>query len=194
MNQTKMKTKDLILAGAFLALYCVVSLGVIMVLGFTPITFLLVPLIVPIVVGPVFSLYLSKVPKSGAILILGIIVTLLSNSTGYIYGIIFGAIATVVAELIAKAGKYKSKQMFSISYMVFSLIYTTPYMMMTLARNAFMEKTAMISGQEFADVLASFVPNWIFYALIVLALIGAAIGSFFGQRVMKKHFEKAGIL
>ena len=40
MKQSKMKTKDLIVAGAFLALYCVVSTAVIIALGFVPITFL----------------------------------------------------------------------------------------------------------------------------------------------------------
>ena len=193
MKQTKMKTKDLILAGAFLALYCVISMIVIIALGFTPITFLMVPLVVPIVVGPIFSLYLAKVPKVGAISILGIIIALLANSTGYIPGIIFGISITLIAELIAWLGKYKSKKMFMISYMLFSLVYTTPYMMITFSRKVFMEQTLAISGQEFTDALATIVPSWIFYALVAGALVAGLIGSILGQKIMKKHFEKAGI-
>ena len=193
MKQSKMKTKDLIVAGAFLALYCVVSTAVIIALGFVPITFLLVPIIVPIVAGPVFSLYLAKVSKFGAILIVGLIVALLANSTGYIPGIVFGVVMTLLAELIAWLGKYKSKKMFIISYMLFAPLYATPHMMLTLSRDAFMATTVEISGQEFADALSAIAPSWIFYALVVGALIAGLIGGLFGQKVMKKHFEKAGI-
>ena len=193
MKQSKMKTKDLIVAGAFLALYCVVSMVVIIALGFVPITFLLVPIITPIAVGPVFSLYLVKVPKFGAVLILGLIVTLLANSTGYIPGIVLGVIVTLMAELIAWLGKYKSKKMFIISYMLFATLYATPHMMITFSRDAFMATTVEISGQEFTDALAAIAPSWIFYALIVGALVAGLIGGIFGQKVMKKHFEKAGI-
>ena len=193
MKQSKMNTKDLIVAGAFLALYCVVSMVVIIALGFVPITFLLVPIVAPIAVAPVFNLYLAKVPKFGAILILGLIVTLLANSTGYIPGILFGVVMTLSAELIAWLGKYKSRRMFMISYMLFATIYATPHMMITFSRDSFMATTVEISGQEFADALAAMAPSWIFYVLLVGALIAGLIGGLFGQKVMKKHFEKAGI-
>ena len=194
MKQSKMKTKDLIVAGAFLALYIVVSMIPIFALGFIPITFILVPFIVPMIMGPIFSLYVAKVPRFGAILILGIIVGLLANSTGYVPGMILALAFAITAELLAKAGKYQSKRMYAFSYMVFSLTYFTAFLMLYFNREAYMAITESLAGAEFVATLEALIPSWLAYAQVGLGLVGGFIGAKFGQRIMKKHFDNAGIM
>ena len=194
MKSNKMTTKDLITAGAFLALYIVISLIPIFALGFIPITFILVPFIVPMIMGPIFSLYVAKVPRFGAVLILGLIVGVLANSTGYIPGMALGAIIAIAAELVARAGKYKSKKMYTISYMIFSLAYFTAFLMLYFNREGYMAITESLAGPDFVAVLETIIPSWLAYAQIALALIGGFIGAKFGQKIMKKHFDNAEIV
>ena len=194
MKKSKMSTKDLILAGAFLALYLVASMVVIFAFGFVPITWIFVPIITPLLMGPFFCLYTAKVPRCGAVLLLSLIVGLLANSTGYIYGIITAVVLAIVAELLARAGQYKSKKMYTLSYMFFSVAYSTPFLMLFLSKDVFLETTLSIAGPEFITALEPLIPMWLFPAQVVGALITAFLGALLGQKLMKKHFEKANII
>mgnify|MGYP001638585117 CR=1 FL=1 len=81
----KLKTKDLIVAGAFAALYVVVLFAVVSVMGFIPILYLVAPFVNSIILGSIYMMYVTKVPKFGAILILAAAVGLLTSPVGYGY-------------------------------------------------------------------------------------------------------------
>ena len=68
--KTKLTTKDLITAGAFGAIYLVLLTVLSSVLTIVPILFLATPLIAGIILGTVYMLYATKVPRTGAILVL----------------------------------------------------------------------------------------------------------------------------
>ena len=70
--KTKLTTKDLITAGAFGAIYLVLLTVLSSVLTIVPILFLATPLIAGIILGTVYMLYATKVPRTGAILVLAI--------------------------------------------------------------------------------------------------------------------------
>ena len=71
----KLTTKDLIAAGAFAAIYLVLlTVLAVMVLPIVPVLYLATPLIAGIVLGTVYLLYCVKVPKTGAIFILALLV------------------------------------------------------------------------------------------------------------------------
>ena len=70
----KLKTKDLIVAGAFAALYVAVLFAVVTVMGFVPILYLIAPFVNSVILGCIYMMYVMKVPKTGAILILSVAV------------------------------------------------------------------------------------------------------------------------
>lgn len=74
--KTKLTTKDLITAGAFGAIYLVLLTVLSSVLTIVPILFLATPLIAGIILGTVYMLYATKVPRTGAILVLALLVGL----------------------------------------------------------------------------------------------------------------------
>ena len=78
----KLKTKDLIVAGAFAALYVVVLFAVVTVMGFVPILYLIAPFVNSVILGCIYMMYVMKVPKTGAILILSVAVGLLTSTGG----------------------------------------------------------------------------------------------------------------
>ena len=71
VDSKKMRTKDLIFAGAFGAIYLVLMLIVVMVGGTIPILYLISPLTVGIVCATVYMLCVMRVRKFGAALIIG---------------------------------------------------------------------------------------------------------------------------
>lgn len=97
--KTKLTTKDLITAGAFGAIYLVLLTVLSSVLTIVPILFLATPLIAGIILGTVYMLYATKVPRTGAILVLAILVGLITSMTT-IYPLIFAVVWGLIAELI----------------------------------------------------------------------------------------------
>ncbi|MDO4554361.1 MAG: MptD family putative ECF transporter S component [Lachnospiraceae bacterium] len=189
----KMKTKDLIYAGAFAALYIVIMFIIVMACGAVPILYLITPLLVGIVDGTVYLLYTTKVQKTGAILILAVLFGLVT-STNHITSLFIAMIAGIIAELIVRAGDYKSRKLYGISYLVFNISMCGPFTMLIIAKQQFIDSCIPYYGQEYADKLSAMTPNWIVLVLIGLAIVGAAIGVLIGNHFMKKHFEKAGIV
>lgn len=192
MNK-KMNTKDYIFAGAFAALYLVILLGVVMLLSFNPVTFLMVPLIIGIVEGPVFTLYISKVPKKGAVIILAVLAGLIMSSTSF-FPLVISVIAGITAEIIMGGKGRNLKARSTAAYAVYNISVTGPFSLLFFAREEFFKATGEYYGQVYVDKLEALAPNWIFIALVDLALIGGFLGAKLGYKLNKKHFERAGII
>lgn len=190
----KLKTKDLIYAGAFAAIYLVLMLLIVMVSGMIlPILYLLSPFIVGLVGATVYLVYVSKVKKFGAILILSVLFALIAGAQS-IYAVVWIILTGVLAELVARAGQYQSKKMFMFSYWVFNLNMVGPFMMLVIAKEKFIELSRQYRGAAFAETIDKFTPNWIIFVLAGIALIGAILGTVIGGSLIKKHFEKAGVV
>jgi len=192
-KNNKLQAKDLINVGIFTAIYFVLFF-VGMMAGYIPIFIVLLPLICPILCGIPFMLYLTKVKKFGMVTLTGLILGLLALLMGsgievLVAGLVFG----LLADLIFKAGNYRSLKWTIIGNGVFSLWIMGYVSRMFLARDAYFAKVAAGYGQEYADTLMSYTPGWVFPTLFVVAFLGGVLGALLGRAVLKKHFEKAGI-
>lgn len=189
--KTKLTTKDLITAGAFGAIYLVLLTVLSSILTIVPVLFLATPLIAGIVLGTVYMLYATKVPRTGAILVLAVLVGLIT-SMATIYPLIFAVVWGIIAEIIT-AKKHNSAGALAASYCVFNLTSMGPFFALVLAKDAFLESCSAYYGAEYVAALDALTPSWIVIVLIALALVGGLLGGLFGRRVLKKHFVKAGI-
>lgn len=189
----KLRTKDLIYAGAFGAIYIVLMLVVVLGTSMVPILYILAPLPVGIVCGTVYELCVLKVHKFGAALILGVLFALVACSA-HPLGMILAVIAALLAELVIRSGSYKSKKMYLLSFVVFNLNMVCPYTQLYFYRDQFLSLSANYYGQTYADAIAGYANNGLAFLQIALALLGGAIGSFIASRLISKHFEKAGII
>ncbi|WP_195267811.1 MptD family putative ECF transporter S component [Eubacterium sp. 1001713B170207_170306_E7] len=188
----KLKTKDLIYAGAFGALYLILVMMIVMGSGIIPVLYLISPFTVGLICATVYMLYVTKVQKPGAILILSALFGLLT-STNSIFSLVWALLMGIIAELIVRAGKYNSKKMYTLSFYAFNLNMIGPFLMLVYAKNQFVSICAEYYGSEYAAALDALTPGWIIFALAALALLGAAAGTLLASRFMKKHFVKAGI-
>ena len=189
----KLKTKDYIFAGAFGAIYLVIMLAVVMGTGTIPILYLLSPLTVGVIGGTIYMLCVLKIHKFGAALILGILFLLIS-STGNWLSIVTALVAAVLAELVLFLGRYKSRRMYLASFPFFNLNMSAPFALLLVNKQQFIDLSRAYYGEARADALDALTPSWIWFGLIALAFVGGIIGSFIAGKLIKKHFEKAGIV
>lgn len=194
MEQTKkLRSKDLIVAGAFAALYLAVMLAVVTAASVTPVTFLLAPFLSGIVLGTIYILYCVKIPRRGAILILGVPVSLALITTTWVAPL-WGMACALAAELLASAGKYQSKKWYTASFCAFACTTAGPFWALLTSKPAIMEENTAYYGAQYAAVFDAITPPWITPVAIASAILGGFIGAAVGKKLLKKHFEKAGVV
>lgn len=194
MNTNKLKIKDLVTIGVFTVIYFIVMFGVGMI-GMIPILFLIYPTILGIVTGVIIMLFMAKVQKPFALFILGIISPLIMFSMGHTYITpVHALIVMTIAELIRKAGNYKTFHYNMLSFTVFNTWICGSLMQMLLVKDRYLEMCLQMMGEEYTRGLERLItyPNM---ALVYIgAFVGGIIGAYIGKAFLKKHFEKAGII
>lgn len=192
--KTKLTTKDLISAGAFGAIYLILlTVLSTMIMPVAPVLFLATPLVAGIVLGSVYMLYALKVPRTGAVLILAVLVGLATSMATY-YPLIASIVWGLLSELIIAGKRSHSAKALAASYCVFNLTSMGPFFAIIVGKDAFLTAVSSYYGTEYAATLDALTPDWVVVVLIALALLGGLLGGLFGKRILNKHFIKAGIV
>ena len=193
MDNKKLRVKDLVSIGVFAVIYFVLMFGVGM-MGMIPILFLVYPTVLAIVAGTVVMLFMAKVQKPWALFILGMISPLVMFAMGHTYVVaVLSLIVMTIAELIRKIGNYNSFKYNMLSYAVFSIWICSSMMQMLLAKEKYIE-LSMMMGKDYVDAMEKLI-TYPHMALVALgAFLGGIIGAYIGKALLKKHFEKAGIV
>lgn len=184
--------KDLINIGIYAAIYCVLVTAISMI-GFIPVLMPLLSVLPPLIGGIPMMLFYTKVKKFGMITLMGIIVGIFLMITGMgIWPAIFGVVCGFVADLIAKSGGYTSLKKSVLSYGVMCLTFFGCFLPMFLNIEEYFS-TRQSFGQEYIDALTAIVQPWTAPLYFIACLVFGILGGILGQKLLKKHFEKAGI-
>jgi energy-coupling factor transport system substrate-specific component len=188
-------TKDLINVGIFTVLYLVV-VGVFGQLGaLIPILQVLGPFYIPVLAGVVFMLFLTRVNKFGLVTLLGILVSLLVLATGQSYWVaVLAVFLSPLADLIFKLGGYKRWANTVLGYLVFSQMLIGTVVPLFFARESFLAKIGSRHDAAWVRALVDLTPNWMFAVMIGELALGAVVGAYVGRALLRKHFERAGIV
>lgn len=193
LTTKKLKVKDLILIGVFAIIYIIVMFAIGM-MGIIPILFLIYPTILGILAGTIVMLFEAKVPKPGALFIFGMLAPLIMFFMGHTYVLPLGSLVVMlIAELIRKSGNYQSLKKDMLACAVFNVWICFSLMQMLLMHERYKELTlSMMEGDYFYGLEALI--TWPNMLLVMLgALVGGYIGAIIGKKLLKKHFERAGI-
>ena len=189
---------DLVTIGVFTAIYFVlVAVATFASALLLPgVSNIFLPAIAALISGSVYMLLAAKLQKFGGITIMGLVMGLFFFVSGHFVlsfaaNILFGLAADAVAAL----GKYKSKKLLLASYIVFSYGLTGPILPLWFMKDAYVA-SLQARGKDAAYIDALFAPinGGTFVVCLAAILVCAVVGGVFGQRMMKKHFEKAGIV
>lgn len=190
----KLTVKDLINVGVFSALYlvlfCVTSF-----IGYVPILMMIVPVLCAVVVGIPFMLFLSKTHAFGMVTIMSIIFGVFEVLMGRPWPVLLITVgAGVVTDLLLKIKDYKSIKMGIIGSGIFSIWMAGMSLPMFFGyREPFFESIRAGYGDAYADILYKITPDWMFFASLVICVIGGIFGGVLGATVLKKYFRKAGM-
>ncbi len=194
----KLGIKDFVLMGIFSAIMFALAMALMVITGITPAVYLFYPAIFSLICGPIFMLVAVKVQKFGAFLIpsviMGILLGLMGAQTLLITVIVFG----FIAELIANSDKYTSYKRIAAAYIFLMLgfyagdiapiyVFTSWYIK---------QSTGGVAGADmtYLNALISAAKGGLGVVSIAACLIGAFLGTIIGKRILKKHFEKAGLI
>ncbi len=191
-NTNKLNGKDLINIGIYGAIYFVILFAVAM-LGMIPIFLPLLSVFVPILGGIPFMLFLTKVRKPGMVLITAMIMGVMMLLTGMgPWPLLTCAIAGILAELCLKSGNYRSGSKAVTAYALFSLWIFGNYLPLFTDYEGYFAQRADY-GQAYIDAVQRLMPLWMAPVLLVSCFVCGMLGGMLGRRLLKKHFEKAGL-
>ena len=190
--EKKLQGKDLMNVGIYTAIYFVVTFLVAM-LGFIPIFMVLMVIIAPVIGGIPFMLFMTRVKKPGMIMIMSLIMGLLMLLTGMGYWpLLISIVSGIAAELICRAGQYKSAKSAVLAAGIFPLWMWGNYLPLFFNPDQYFASRQSF-GQDYIDSLTSMLPGWMCPVLLVLCFLSGIAGGLLGKKMLKKHFKKAGI-
>ncbi|MBF0779868.1 MULTISPECIES: MptD family putative ECF transporter S component [unclassified Granulicatella] len=189
-----LRVKDLMTTGMYAALYFVhVAIGtLIAVILLHSGNMLYAPAFSALISGTVYFILIDKVKKFGAITLVGITMALFFLLSGH-FALSFlpFLICGIVADYMAKLGKYKQKLTNMVSYIIFSFGNFGPILFMWLAKDAYVQRLVE-KGKDMAYIQNVMVEFDVWH--IALLVVCSVIGGLIGQYMLEKHFRKAGLL
>lgn len=190
----KINVKDLINIGVFTALYLVLFFMA-SFLGYVPVLFPALPVICAAVVGIPFMLFLSRVHTFGMITIMSIILGLFVFLMGRPWPTILIAVgAGLVTDFLLKSKEYKSIKLAVIGSGIFSVWMMGMILPLFFGyRTGYLQSIRAGYGDAYVETISSITPDWMFFVLFALCILGGILGGLLGAKVLKKHFKKAGM-
>lgn len=187
-----LNAKDLINVGIYTAFYIVVFF-VVGLLTSIPILYPVLFFVWPVLTGIPFMLYMTKIRKSGMIFISAMILGLAWFLMGYSWSVIITYfIFGILAEFIFKIAQYKNFKLIVLGYWVFSIGSIGVQLPIWFMKDYIVGVREMM-GDQYADQLIRFLPDWMLFGAIILMFFGSLAGALVGRKMLKKHFERAGI-
>ncbi len=197
-KSTSIQLKDLIAVGVYTALYFImVAIAAMPVVLLLPgYSYVFIPVSAALLTGTIFMLMVAKVPRFGAITIMGSIMGIFFFIMGRFPGaLVICVLIALLSDLLAYFFKYKSKKGLLASFIVFSYSTIGPVIPLFLFPNLYVSELAEVGKDAtYIQNIFSSISQNTFYILIVGIFVAAIIGGLFGQRMMNKHFKKAGIV
>ncbi|HCW52291.1 MAG TPA: hypothetical protein DG753_00810 [Clostridium sp.] len=191
-----LSVKDLITTGIFAALFAVVTMVGGVFFASNPVLTYWLPAVVALLTAPVYLLLVAKVPKHGAIIILGILMGVLMFTTGmyWMWPIAYVVFATI-ADIVSGIGKFKNMNINILGYVIFSLNPIVAYSMMWINQKEYVAYLLNKgTEQAYMDTMVATAQNWMLPAMIISTIVLGFIGALLGKSLLRKQFEKAGII
>ncbi|MBE6015949.1 MAG: Trep_Strep domain-containing protein [Lachnospiraceae bacterium] len=197
MNEEKkgLTAKDLIVTGIFSVLFLVaVMIGGGPFATVPTLTFYF-PIGAAVLAGPIFMLFIAKVPKHGALAIVGAVLCLLGTLTGMHWGMNFGfLVCSIIASFIAGAREFRSKALNLIAYIVYCIGPMGTYFVFFFNRESWVSfMLGKGTEQEYITKMSEVASGGIMVIMVLGTFAVAALSGLLGLRLMRKQFVKAGI-
>lgn len=191
-NENKLKMKDIATIGIFSALLFVVTMVAGALMGISMVLNMYSVAVVAVLSAPLYMLIMAKVHKKGAVLLTFAIVGILWGLFGGIFVLIWMLGFGVVGEVLASKSKYQNYKMLTVSFGLYSVGYYLGAIAPLYYHPAFWY--GFDRPKETVDAMIAAAHSTAGLAAIPVTLIAIVIGAVIAKRMLKKHFEKAGVI
>jgi energy-coupling factor transport system substrate-specific component len=196
---TRLQIKDLVMVGIFGVILFIVTIVSMTLAGIVPATYPFQSAIAALLGAPLYFLLVSKANKPFvSLLTFGIVGVIWMIWGGYTYGagMIVGA---AVSELVLMKGGYKSMRRLAVAYLCIMLgnfigdlgviyINTQLYIDMSLSGSA------SGASQDYVLAVVDSAKGPVGVVAFVACFVTSVLGALLARRIMRKHFQKAGII
>jgi len=190
----KLKVQDLISIGVYATVYFFTVFIATMLMRFTVPVFnsLLVPSMSALISGTVYLIVANRIPKFGAITLVGSIMAIFFFAFGYFpLAFLPSFIFPLIADVVQTKTSINSSLKLILSYTIFSFGLTGPILPLWFMKDAYTE-SLLARGKDMTYVNSVFegVSTASFFISMILVVITSLIGLKIGQIIYNKHFVK----
>ncbi|MBM7687690.1 ABC transporter permease [Enterococcus ureilyticus] len=190
----KLKIQDFISVGIYTAIYFLVVTIAMVILRFTIPAFnsVLIPSATALFAGIVYLLVLHRIPRFGAITIMGSVMGLFFLVSGHFpLSFLPNIVCAVAADWIQYRTKLSEKIRTLLSYTVFSFGLMGPVLPLWFMKNAYVD-SLVARGKDTVYIDKVFAPitTTTFYVCVVSVILCSIVGLLIGQKIYEKHFDK----
>lgn len=196
--KTKLTIPDLITTGVFTALYFVLVsaatfASVILLPGLNNV---ILPALCALLSGCVYMLLAGKLQKFGGISVMGIVMGLFFLISGhFITSFATNILMGIAADFVAWTGKYHNRKKLLASYILFSYGLFGPVLPLWFMKDAYITNLeARGKDASYIADLFQYINRSTFVFAVIATFLCALISGWFGQKMIRKHFVKAGIV
>ena len=195
LMNNKLAIKDLVNVGLFSVLNVIFTFVGGMI-GLIPVLMPAVPFVAACLAGPVNMLYTTRIRKRGMVFLQCVLMGLVFMGTGHgpwIVGtfIVVGAIG----EEILKKGGYRSMKHARWCYSVIGIGTFGNFIPIMIARDAYLnDMVRQGMSKAYVEGFSKAMPQTIFVPSALMGAVGGYIGCTIGMHMLRKHFEKAGMV
>ena len=191
-NSEKMNVRDYITAAIMYVLMFIVYAAVGSPIGMTVAGSIFVFAACALVWGTIFMLLFTKVNKKGVVLLFGLIWAAMQLMSFWGVAVVI-AIGAIVSEILWRK---MNRRKFSTMLICFTVQVVFLYLGMTLPL-IFMKDMYLASVSSYAELYSTvfdMIVGPFFFVGLAATIIRCIIGAFLGKALLKKHFQKAGII
>lgn len=186
--------RDLINTGVFSAIYFALTFLFGMLGLFGPAAMPVGAALALIANGVTIALFQYRVPKIGAMTLLGLIMGLLMTVTGHSwYSIVLAAFLGLAADGISYLGSWRRPLLQALSYAVFTCWYIAPVLPLFFNSEAYFTDIAIQMGESYAESFRQMLTPTFVIVWQCISFVIALVGGLFGQSVVRRHFSRAGL-
>ena len=144
-----------------------------------------------------YLLLAAKVRKTGTFLIMGTINVLPGLMAANVFGVIGSIVGWALAEVVATRIGYSNRKGLVAAYVVGctlqSALYTLPIYLSAAQYLSERQEILRLTDETMAQFVAMFSGS-MYVGMVVLTVATSLVGALVSLKIMRKHFEKAGIV
>lgn len=189
-----LKIQDLISSGVYATVYFFVVFLATLILRFTIPTLnsLLIPGLSALLSGVVYLMVINRVPKFGAITIVGSIMAIFFLIFGYFpLAFVPSLLFPLLGDWVQTKTNINEKVRVYLSYTLFSFGLTGPILPLWFMKEAYID-SLLSRGKDMTYINSVFEPisTASFFVSMGLTILFSIIGLMIGQKIYNKHFSK----